>query len=143
MCGHNCVDAGIERGAERDELEPVELLGRLIDQWQGQMRINVGIAVAGKVLADRDDARLLVGRDRRRAKRRHQHRVGAERARADHWVGRVAVDIQHRREIHIQADRAQFDCGQPRGARDERRIAGRAQRHLARPDGGTGRRAID
>ena len=67
-----------------------------------------GVAVAGEVLAAREHARLVeAAREGERAAR-HGLGLGAERAIADDRVRRVRVHVEHRREVDVEAERAQL-----------------------------------
>ena len=51
-------------------------------------------------------------------------------------VGRVVVDVEGGREVHLHAERASLDRGDPSLLVREHRVARRAERHLRREDRG-------
>ena len=69
--GHDRRDAVGDRRAERHQLDRVEPPAIVIDDRQRLVRIDAGVAVAGKVLAARRDAGCLQRADDRRAEPRH------------------------------------------------------------------------
>ena len=83
-------------------------LGRVFDQRQLVMRVGAGVAVPGKVLAARRHTLRLQHPDDGRAESRHGQRLIRERAVADDRVLRVRVDVEDRRVIERDADRAKL-----------------------------------
>ena len=76
------------------------------DDRQAEVRIDVGVAVAGKMLQRREHAGVL-----QPAHQAGDHRAGprgilAERSDVDHRVARVVVDVRDRGEIDVHAERA-------------------------------------
>ena len=128
---HDRAGAGGDRRPERRELDLQQLLARRRDDGQSEVRVDVGRAVAGKVLrAGGDPTRLEPGHERGDMAG-DQRRVGAERADADHGVERVDVDVGDRSEIQRDAGRAEL-VGE--GAGDllgERDVVDRAEREGA------------
>src|SRR5207253_8911178 len=86
-------------------------------------------AVAGEVLHRRQDAGRVHAGDVRARLRGHELGVGAERA-ADtdaHGVGRVVADVDHRRQVPVDAGVAQHAADAPRlqlGRGEVARLAG-------------------
>jgi hypothetical protein len=87
------------------------------ESWKREVTIEIGVAVAWKVFAARQDASVV--KSLGEGKRVLDHVVwrSAERAVTDYWVVRVCVDIEHRREIQVDSYRAQLlpenHCGVP------------------------------
>ena len=59
------------RTAERHQLDLLELVHRLRQRRQPQVRVHAGVAVPGEVLADGGDAAALQAAHVRRAEPRH------------------------------------------------------------------------
>ena len=72
------------------------------------MAVEVGVSMTRKVLGTGGQTASLHRVDHRRAARRDDARLGPERSRADDGVGRIAVDVHHRREIKVDSDRKQI-----------------------------------
>ena len=96
------------------------------------MGIERCIAVPGKVLGCRRDARAFRTAHPRRRELRHALGVVAERPGADNRVPRLDVDIAHRCVIHGDAVDEQSFGNRARGALGVARIAGRRDGHGAR-----------
>ena len=94
------------------------------------MRILVGVAVPGKMLARGEHAMLLNAVDQRRAHVGDEVRILAERAHADDGIRRIVVDVEHRRERDVNAERAALERGDAPLLVRERRIARGAEPHL-------------
>ena len=128
---HDRPGAGGDRRPERRELDRQQLLARRRDDGQSEVRVDVGRAVAGKVLrAGGDPSRLQPGHERGDVAG-DQRGVGAERADSDHRIERVDVDIGDRSEIQRDAGRAQLfgeGAGDLLGERD---VVDRAERECA------------
>src|SRR5262245_459669 len=77
------------------------------------MGILVRIAMAGKMFAAGNDAACAQPVSPGRADLDHAPWIGAEGAVADDWVRRVGVDIEHRREIEVDAEPSEFLGGGP------------------------------
>ena len=97
------------------------------------MAVDVGVAVPGEVLDRRGHARVsLEAGHLGRGQRRGEPGVRAERAHPDDGVGGVAVDVRDRRQVLVDAHRAQVLAGHPRSLASEPRVTCGAQRHGAR-----------
>ena len=110
----------------------VERLARILDDRQPEMRVDVGVAVPGKVLQRRDHAAGLQAADVGAAEAADRRGILAVRPRVDHRIARVVVDVDDRREVDLDADRARLDRGDPAGLVGELLVAGGAERHVAR-----------
>ena len=62
----------------------------------------------GEVLAAREHVRLLQALEERDGVAHHGARIAAEGAVADDRVLRVRVDVEHRREVEVEADRGEL-----------------------------------
>src|SRR4029079_7137634 len=108
MRGHEGRDAGGDRGAKRHELNRSQAIGRVLDERQLEMRVGTGITVAGEMLAARGDALGLERSDDRRAKAGYIVGFFRERPVADDRIRRVGEDVEDRRVIERDADRAEL-----------------------------------
>ncbi len=130
--------------AERAQLERLELGDRLVDRRQRVVRIHVGVAVAGEVLDAAGHAFAQRAAHPGAGQARDGVRILAEAALGDHRIARVVVDVEHRREVPVDAQAAQ-------AARDGRAdlfaqglVVDGAQRHRGgrlRQEGGAHHRA--
>jgi len=93
---------------KRGFTNPFKETAQVVNLRQLEVGVGVRIAVTGEVLAARDHAgRVETARERERPTRR-TGRVAAERALADDRVRGVRVHVEHRREVDIEAERAQL-----------------------------------
>ena len=106
VAGHDRFGAGRDPGLERRQLDALEPLARMLDDRQAEMRVDVGVAVPGKMLERGDHAGRLQAADVGRRERADLRRILAERARVDDRVARVVVDVDDRREVDVDADGA-------------------------------------
>ena len=104
VCGHDRVGARIDGGTEWSESDLVEG----VHEGQREMRVNGGVAVAGKVLRASGHAGVLEPPNERAHMPRHELAVRAERPDPDHRVLRVGVDVRDRREVEVDADLGQL-----------------------------------
>jgi hypothetical protein len=121
--GHDPAHTGLHGGAEGHELDAVEPRGRTGDARELEMRVLLGVAVSGKVLARSEHPVLLDAAHEGGAELRDELRILAEGPEADDRILRVVVDVEHRRERHVDAECAPFER---RGATHlvrERRVA--------------------
>ena len=88
--GHDRGDAGVDRGPERHQL-PIPQQGPVgVDAGDAEVRVGGGVAVAGEVLGAGAPRRPPAAPATKAAPcRATSAGVGAERAHADHRVGRV------------------------------------------------------
>lgn len=100
------------------------------------MAIARRVAVSGEVLAGRGGAPRAQPRQRREAEARDFSGVLAVGAGADHRIAGIVVDIEDRREVEVEAERAQLAGGRAAPALGVRRVAGRAHRHRGGEGGG-------
>ena len=75
------------------------------------MGVLLGVAVTGKVLPRGEHPVLLDPAHDRRAELRHELRILSEGAETDDGILGVVVDVQHRRERHVDAERAALAAG--------------------------------
>ncbi len=106
--GHDRRDAFRDGGAERHQLDRLEPRPFVLDDRQRVVRIDVRIAVSGKVFAARRDARALQPAYDRATETRHGARGGGQRAIADDGVGLVRMDVEHRRVVEVDPDGSQL-----------------------------------
>lgn len=135
MSGHDRRHTGRDRGPEGHELNRVQPLSAMRDNWQPVVRIDVGITMPGKVLGRGDDVLLpKTGNcgDPEGGDRLH---ILAEGADADDRIPPIAVDIDYRRKNQIDTHCQQLDAGDLGALLGDNWIAGRPLRHLAGCDG--------
>ena len=111
----------------------VRTLGR-----QPEMRIDAGVAVTRKMLAAGDDFLRLHRQHEWQSRLDHGLRRRSESTRADDRVCGVGVDVEHRREIEVEAEARQLA---PHGAADSCRVPSPTRRIGEAGDGR--RRAAD
>src|SRR5690606_13587333 len=100
-----------DRVAERHELEGVEPGAVGVDDGEPEVRVGLGVAVAGKVFGDGEHSPVLEPFDVRGDEDGDLRRVLAERARVDDRVGRVRVDVGDGREGEVDAGDAGLGGG--------------------------------
>ncbi len=122
-------------GAERDELDPLDPVRRVLDERQLVMRVDRGVAVPGKMLAAGGDALGLQRLDDNRTDPRHILRPLGQRAVANRRVVAVGEDVEHRGEVERDADRPQFRGQRPGEPLRQTVVAAPAERPHRRPDG--------
>ncbi len=88
--------------AERVQLQSIESCVRMIDLWQGVMRIGVGIAVAREMFGRGQNIFLLHSLHISDGFFSNIVFIFSKRTEIDHRVVRIVVDIYHRGEIHMQ-----------------------------------------
>ncbi len=100
------IDAtsSLDGRAERHELDGVEPVGRMLDERQLVVRVGARVAVPGKVLAARRNARLLQRRDDPLAQPGDVLGPLGQRAIADHRILRVREDVEDRRVVERNPD---------------------------------------
>ena len=127
---HDGARAGLDRGQERAQLALAQLLERQVDDRQREVRVLRRVAVPGEVLRAHRDALGLVCGDPGRGVGADELGVGAEAAHADDRIVGVGVDVGIRREVEVDADRAQFerDGAGDLGGQSRHRRCGRAGR---------------
>ena len=133
--GHHRADACADRGTKGRQLHRVETRAADSDRRQREVRVDLGVAVPGKVLARGDDAVLLEAARDRNTEPRHQGGVLANRARRDDGILRVVVDVKHGPEHHVNAEGARLARRRASHLVGERAVARRAERHLQRKVG--------
>ena len=96
---HDGVGARRDAGAKRRQLDAIEAVARLRDDRQTEVRVDVGVAVAGKVLERGQHAAGVQAAHVGGRQLADRVRLLAEDARVDHRVARVVVDVGERREV--------------------------------------------
>src|SRR4051812_30962519 len=81
------------------------------DYGQTKVRIDAGVAMSGEMFRRRDDPGLFITFERGQSMHAHLLRVITERSCANYRIARLAVDIEHRREVHRDADGAKLATG--------------------------------
>jgi hypothetical protein len=127
---HHRVDSRRDRALERQQLDAPQLGAVAGHRRQREVAVRVDVAVAGEVLAAREQPRGLHALDERAAEPCDELRVLAEAAHVDDRVRGVAVDVEHRREDPVEAERLRLLAGHAAHRFRERRAAGRADEHL-------------
>ena len=117
---------------ERQELEGFELGARLVDHRQGQVRVDMGVAVPREMLDAAGDAATQRTAHPGPGQPRDLVRVHGETALGDHRVGRVVVDIEHGRKVPVEAEARHRARHRFADLLAERRVAGGAERHRGR-----------
>jgi len=110
---------------------------------QTQVRVDSSISVTGEMLDRGQHAGGANAAQGGQAKVANILDRLAEGAYTDHWIGRIIVDVEHRREIDIDAERQQFfvdHAGQRFAIIKRTRLA---QRHRRRQWRDTGFNARD
>lgn len=138
VSGHDGAGAGGNPDAKGRQLDLIQPLARMLDRGQTGVRVDVGIAVAGKVLEGRYHAALGESANVRRRETPDRLRRLAERTRVDDGIARVVVDVDDRRKVDMDADGARFETGDAPRLEREPVVAGGAERHRPRKRGGTG-----
>ena len=95
------------------------------------MAVHRRIAVAREMLGAAQHPASGIGCDGGTAQGRHALRFVAEAAHADHRIGWIAVDIQHRRHVEVGAQPPQLPDGDLRSQAGIFRVCGGRQRHGA------------
>ena len=108
MRGHHGVGLGGNRGAERRELDVVEMRPRMRDRGEPEMRIDVGVAVSREVLERGHRAASREPAHPGRGEGADTRRIRAVRAGVDDRILRVVVDVGDGREVQVDAERAGF-----------------------------------
>ena len=114
---------------KRRKLHPIERLPGLVDDGQIEVRVDVRVAMPGKMLDAARDAFAQRPAHPRGTEARDVVRIRRETALGDYRILRVVVDVEHRGEIPVEADapNAAGDCGAH--VVRERCIAGGSKRH--------------
>ena len=135
---HHAGGAGGDAGPEGRQFHRVQPLARMRHHRQTEMRVDVGVAVAGEMLQRRQHARILQAADPSRHHRASACRILAERSDVDHRIARVVVHIRDRTEVDVHAEGPRFRADDLAGFVGQLRIAGRAERHRPRELRGAG-----
>jgi hypothetical protein len=114
---------------------PAAMPARMPDDGQSEMRVDVGVAVPGKVLEGRGDAGGLQAADVGGGETADHLRVLAVRARVDDRVPRVVVHVDDGREVDVDADGARLLAGDAPGFLREALVTRGAERHQPRKRG--------
>ena len=110
---HHESGAGLDRRAERHQLERVEAGPRRADHRQREVRVGLGIAVTGEVLRGGEHPVVLQPADVGRDQPAHQEWILAERSGVDDRIGGIVVDVRDRRKGEVDPDRAALERGDP------------------------------
>ena len=114
VCRHDGADAGIDGRAEGRQIDVLDVGKRASDDGEVVMRVHLGVAVSGKVLGHGDHAPILQASNEGRTERPNYVLVAAEGAVADDvLLMSVRVDVENRREIHVDSKCAQLRAGDP------------------------------
>jgi hypothetical protein len=108
VADHDGVGAGRDACTKRREIDRVEPLARMVDDWQAKVRVDVGIAVTGKMFDRREHAACV--QSTHVGGRQAADEIGrlAERSRVNDRIERIAVDVGERRKIDVDADGARL-----------------------------------
>ncbi len=113
MRRHHRRDARLDRGPERGQFDLVQAFERMPDHRQPEVRIDVGVAMTGKVLDAGDDPRIGQTPDRGEGSGDHLFDRVPERSGTDHRVVGIVVDIDNRGEVDVDPALPQLDTGDP------------------------------
>src|SRR5881396_870211 len=98
------------------------------------MRIDVGVAVAGEVFPGGEEPRRSRATDVRARQAAHELWILSEGACVDDRIERIGVNVEHRSEDQVNADRAGFGAEHLAQLVGEIFRAGSAKRHDWRKD---------
>jgi hypothetical protein len=129
---HHRVHPGGDDVPEGRQLPLPEDLDRLAHDGQVHVGVLGGVPMAREVLRARGHPRGVQPPDERGAVATDEPRGGAERAHADHRVGRVAVDVDARREVEGDTGRGQLGADGRRHRVGERFVVHGPERGVAR-----------
>ncbi len=122
----------LRRHPERRELEAFQLGHRLVDGGQGPVRVDMGVAMPGEVLDAAGHALGFAARHPGQGDARGGNRVGAEGTLGDDRIVRVVVQVQHRREVPVEAEPAHRARHRRADLERQFRIVGGAEGHRRR-----------
>ena len=134
MSNHDRSDIRRDRRAKRDQLHFLHPLGSHVEHRHRAMRVDMRVAVTGKMLRRRDDVFALHTLDECGHVTADVFRILAEAARVDDRIVRIDIHVRDRREDLIHANRARLLRHHPPLPLGERGIAGCRQRHRRRPE---------
>ena len=124
---HHRLDTGLDRGAEGQQRG-----GEVVaDRRQLAVRVDGGVAVAGKVLGARGDTLALRARDEGRHVARHELGVGPEAAHSDHGVARIRVRVRDRRHVQVHAGARELAGDRARDLLRQRHVVDGPEREVA------------
>jgi hypothetical protein len=125
-------------GPEGRKFDPFETIASVGKEGQGQVRIQIGIAVSREVFAaGQHPAGGLQALCKGEPMSDDLRGVVAEGAISDHRVGWVRVHIENWREIHTESKGSQLPSQEAPGTLREREIAERRElQHGGQPDHG-------
>ena len=118
--------------AQPQKLGLLKLRKRLVYARQAKVRVDRGIAVAGKVLAAAENSRIGISAHSLTGKRGDARGVISEAAHPDNGVAAVAVDVQHGRKVEVHAHAAQLARGYRSGGIGIPDAPRRGDGHVAR-----------
>jgi len=127
MAHHDGRYPGFDGAAEGDQLQLFQRLLRFVHPGKPQMAVHRRVAVAGEMLGAAQHPASGIGCDGGTAQGRHALRFVAEAAHADHRIGWIAVDIQHRRHVEVGAQPPQLPDGDLRSQAGIFRVCGSRQ----------------
>ena len=136
MPRHDGADAGGNGGAEGSEFDRVQPGAPHGDHRQTEVAVSGGITVAGKMLGGAESAVFFAAAHEGGHHRGHLLGVFAEGADVDDGVLGIVVDVGHRRQHPVHAQCAGFDGGGATQGFGILGIAGSADGHVVREDGG-------
>ena len=108
MRGHERRNACAHRPPEGEDLPAEKRPAGTSHDGQLFVGIRVGVAVAGEMLPHGNDAAVLGAALERNSEARNGFRVASQCPVTDHRVFRVAVDVQHGREVDVDPDGGKF-----------------------------------
>ena len=104
VCGHDGLNACIDRSLERKKLHPIQTIPIAIDGRQHAVRIQICVPMTRKMFGCCDQAKILTTLDKGFGNTTDQFRVLADRPCVDDRIIRIDVDIHHRRRSHMNTE---------------------------------------
>ena len=136
VAAHDGGDSTLDGCAEGDQLTGFQRRQILVHAGQADVRIHCRIAMSGKVLSAAANVFVLIAKHSLTGKIRYARGIIAKASHTDHGIARVAVYIQHRGKVQVNAETAQLARGDLcRNARVYG-IVRRGHGHIARRDDG-------
>ena len=132
---HHPFDTPMDELAKGGEFDLGQRRAVRQDAGQGEVGIQIRIAVPGKMLGARHDPGGAESFGPRQTACADGLRIGAEGPVSDDGIVRIAVHVHHGGEIHVHTEGSQFIPGHTTGLADEIHILNGTEGHgLGKPD---------
>ena len=129
MRGHDAFHTAVDEVPEGREFHRGERAAVGQDARQGEVGVEVGVAVAREMLRAGHDPGCAQALGPGESAFAHRHGVGAEGAVADDGVVGVAVDVHNGGEVHVHAEGPQFVPGHTTGLSNQVHVLDGAEGH--------------